>query len=332
MAAGPRGDASARTVGLFGGAALAWPLAARAQQPAIPVIGFLRTRAAGDSAPLVAAFRKGLRGDVEEPNVAIEFRWAEGNYERLPALVADLLKQHAALLVTAGGEPSALMAKAATWTVPIVLLVGGDPVKLGLVRSYNRPEGNATGVSVLTSEIEAKRLRMLHDLVPNATVFGVLLNPKMPPFASQIQEVQDAARTIGLRIEPLYASTDAELEPLLAALTPQGVDGLLITSDPFFDTRRDTIIASAAQSRVSAIYQSRSYALAGGLISYGISFAEAYRQAGVYAGRILQGANPAELPVVQPTRFELVINLKTAKTLGLTVPQLLLGQAEEVIE
>jgi len=185
---------------------------------------------------------------------------------------------------------------------------------------------------VLTSEIEAKRLGMLHDLVPNATVFGVLLNPKMPPFASQIQEVQDAARTIGLRIEPLYASTDAELEPLLAALTPQRVDGLLITADPFFDTRRDTIIASAAQSRVPAIYQSRNYALAGGLISYGISFAEAYRQAGVYAGRILQGANPAELPVVQPTRFELVINLKTAKTLGLTVPQLLLGQAEEVIE
>jgi len=321
-----------RLLALLIGATLTWSPAARAQQAAIPVIGFVSTRSASDSAPLVAAFRQGLSDYFVEPKVTLEFRWAQGRYERLPAMVGDLLKQHVGVLVTVGGEPSALAAKAATSTVPIVFAVGGDPVKLRLMQSFNRPGGNATGVSVLTPMIEAKRLGMLHDLVRKASVLGVLLNPQMPPFANQIREVQEEARMIGQRIEPLYASTDAELGPALAALTQKRVDGLLVTADPFFDTRRDKIVAVAAQNRVPAMYQSRYYALTGGLISYGISFADAYRQLGAYAGQILKGADPAELPVVQPTTFELVINLKTAKALGLTVPPVLLAQADEVIE
>jgi putative ABC transport system substrate-binding protein len=321
-----------RLVTFFSGAALTWPLAARARQTSIPMIGFVSTRAAADSIAFFAAFRQGLRTSFADPNVQIESRWAEGNYERLPALVADLLTRNISVLVTVGGEPSAVAAKAATSTVPIIFIVGGDPVKIGLVKSFSRPGGNATGFNLLTSFIEAKRVGLLHDLLPNATAIAVLLNPKFSISLNLEKEVQEAARTIGQQIEPLYASTDTELEVVFAALTARRMQGLLVTADPFFDTRQDRIIAAVARSRLPAIYQSRAYALAGGLMSYGISYIDIYRQAGVYAGRILQGANPAELPVAQPSKFELVINLKTANALGLTMPRLLLAQADEVIE
>ena len=235
-----------RLLALVVGTPLTWPLAAQTQRPETPVSGFVSTRSAADSAPLVGAFRQGLSDYIEGSDVAIEFRWAGGQYERLPALVASLLKQHIAVPVTVGGEPSALAAKAATSTVPTVFIVGGDPVKLGLVHSYNRPGGNATGFSVLTPMIEAKRLGMLDDLVPNAAVFGVLLNPKIAPFANQARELPEEARTIKQRVEPLYASTDAELQLAPAALTQNRVHGLLVTADPFFDTSQDSVIASVA--------------------------------------------------------------------------------------
>jgi putative tryptophan/tyrosine transport system substrate-binding protein len=323
---------SRRLVTFLSGAALTWPLAARARQTSIPIVGFVSTRAAADSVAFLAAFRQGLSTSFADPNVQIESRWAEGSYERLPALVADLLTRNISVLVTVGGEPSAVAAKAATSTVPIVFIVGGDPVKLGLVKSFNRPGGNATGFNLLTSFIEAKRVGILHDLLPNATSIVVLLNPKFSISLNLEKEVQEAARTIGQQIEPLYASTDTELEVVFALLTTKRMQGLLVTADPFFDTRQDKIIAAVARGRLPAIYQSRAYALAGGLMSYGISYIDIYRQAGVYAGRILQGANPAELPVAQPSKFELVINLKTANALDLTMPRLLLAQADEVIE
>jgi putative tryptophan/tyrosine transport system substrate-binding protein len=323
-----------RVITLLGGATVAWPVRGRAKQPAIPVIGFVSTRGAADSAALVTAFRQGLSAYIDEANVAIESRWAEGNYERLPALVADLLKRNIDLLVAVGGEPSALAAKAATTTVPIVFIVGGDPVKLGLVQSFNRPGGNATGFTLFTSlaGIEAKRLGLLHELLPNAAIIGVLLNPSSSVPRNLEPEVREAARTIGQGIELVYASTDSELELALAALAAKRVEGLLVGADAFFDTRQDKIIASAARGHIPAIYQSRGYVLNGGLMSYGISFVDTYREAGVYAGKILRGVSPAELPVAQPSKYELVINLKTANALGLVMPQMLLAQANEVIE
>jgi putative tryptophan/tyrosine transport system substrate-binding protein len=264
--------------------------------------------------------------------VKIEFRWAEGKYGRLPALVNDLIAQGINVLVAVGGEPSAFAAKAATSTIPIVFTTGGDPVKAGLVTSLNRPGGNATGISLLTTAPESKRLGLLHEIVPKATLIGVLINPNYAEAENQTREVQDAAHSIGQRIRISKAGTDEELESAFAAFIEQRIEALLVCSDPFFDTRRDRIISFAAQSRIPAIYQFREYAVAGGLMSYGISLTEGYRQVGIYAGQILKGTKPAELPIQQSIKFEFVINAKTAKALGLEVPPTVSARADEVIE
>jgi putative ABC transport system substrate-binding protein len=319
----------------LGGTAATWPLVVYAQQqPAVPVIGYMSSRSPADSTVLVVAFRKGLSeaGYVEGQNVAIEYRWAEGQYDRLPAMAADLVQRGAAVLVTTGGEPSALAAKAATSTIPIVFTTGGDPVKIGLVESLNRPGGNATGISLLTTAPESKRLGLLHELVPGTKVVGVLIDPNYQESEAQARELRDAAGTISQRIHIAYAKNDGELESAFATLVQERADALLVSADPFFDTRRDRIIAFAAEHRMPAIYQFREYALGGGLMSYGVSLPDGYRQVGIYAGQILKGAKPADLPIVQSIKFEFVINLKTAKAIGLEVPAMLLARADEVIE
>jgi putative ABC transport system substrate-binding protein len=318
---------------LLGGAA-AWPLAARAQQAAMPVIGFMSGRSPEDSAHLLAAFRQGLSevGFVEGQNVAFEFRWARGQYDRLPALAAELVERRVAVLAGVGGDVSAIAAKRATSTIPIVFGTGSDPVAAGLVDSFNRPGGNATGYTLLTNEIEPKRLGLLHELVPDAAFIGALLNPNFPPAARQLREIEDAAPKIGVRLFVTNASNDTELTAAFESFAQQRVRAVLVAADPYFDTRRDRIIALAAQNRLPAIYQFREYAISGGLISYGPRITDGYRQAGIYAGRMLHGAKPADLPVVQPTRFELVINLKTANALGLLVPNAMQLLADEVIE
>jgi putative ABC transport system substrate-binding protein len=273
----------------------------------------------------------GEGGLIEDKTVMIEFRWARGEYDRLPALAVELVSRRVAVLVAAGGDPSALAAKAATSTTPIVF-GASDPIKSGLVASLNRPGGNATGVYILTEYLEAKRLGLLHELFPAAAQFAVLLNPKRPSAAQQPLELSEAARTVGRPVVVLNASTDAELNAAFATLARQRVVAMLVAADPFFETRRDQIIAFAAQQKLSAIYNSREWPVAGGLMSYGVSFSEAYREVGVYAARILNGAKPADLPVMQSVKFELVINLKTAKTLGLTIPPGVLAIADEVIE
>jgi putative ABC transport system substrate-binding protein len=319
---------------LLGGALGAIPTAATAQGKPLPLLGFLSSRAPTDSARILAAFRDGLStaGYVEGRNVAIEFRWAEGQYDRLPALAADLVARQVAVLVSVGGEPAALAAKAATSTIPTVFAIGGDPVKIGLATSTSRPGGNATGVSNLTSELEGKRLGLLHEIVPNADVIGVLVDAKFQPAEAQTKALQEAAAAIGQRIVLLHASSDAELEVAFGTLLQQGAGGFLVAAGPFFDTRIDRIVSFAAQHRLAAIYHIREFAFGGGLMSYGIDLAEAYRQVGSYTGRILKGANPAELPVVQSVKFESVINLKAARALGLTLPQVLMAQADELIE
>jgi putative tryptophan/tyrosine transport system substrate-binding protein len=318
---------------LLGGAAAAWPLAARAQQTAMPVIGFMSSRSPADSVTVVAAFHRGLGegGLIEGKNVVIEFRWASGEYGRLPALAAELVSRQVAVLVAAGGDPSARAAKAATSTIPIVF-GSGDPIKTGLVASLNRPGGNATGVHILSNDLEPKRLGLVHELFPGAALFGALLNPKFPPAAQQALELAEAARTIGRPVVLLNASTDAELDAAFATLARQRVAAMLVAADPFFDTRRDQIIAFAAQQKLPAIYHFREYAVAGGLMSYGVSLSEAYRGVGIYAARILNGEKPANLPVMQSVKFELVINLKTAKTLGFEFPPTFSARADEVIE
>jgi putative ABC transport system substrate-binding protein len=319
---------------LLGGAAVAWPLAARAQQPAMPVIGFLSSRSPEDSTHLIPAFAAGLaEGDyVEGRNLSIEFRWARGRYDLLPAMAAELVSRRVTVLTTAGGEPSALAAKQATSTIPIVFGIGGDPIALGLVESFSRPGGNATGVTLLTNLMEPKRLGLLRELVPGVPLIGVLLNPKFAPASRQLQQVEEAARSIDQRILVANASTDEELEIAFAALTRERVGALLVTADPYFDTRREQIVGFAARHRLPAIYQFREYAVAGGLLSYGVSITDAYRQYGVYTARILKGAKPADLPVLQPTKFETVINLKTAKALSVKISDNLLSLAGEVIE
>jgi putative tryptophan/tyrosine transport system substrate-binding protein len=314
------------------GCAAAWPLAARAQQP-LPIIGFMSSRSPEDSVNALAAFRKGLDegGLVEGKNLIIEFRWARGAYDQLPALAAELVSRQVTVLVAVGGDPSALAAKAATSTIPIVF-AGTDPVKSGLVASLNRPGGNATGVYIVSPDLEPKRLGLLHELLPGTAPFGALLNPKFPPAAQQGQELAGAARTVGRPIILLNASNDAELNVALTTLVRQRVVAMLVAGDPFFDTRRDKIIAFAAQQKLPALYQFREYAVDGGLMSYGVSFAEAYREVGNYAARVLKGAKPADLPVMQSVKYELVINLKTAKALGLQIPDKLLALADEVIE
>jgi putative ABC transport system substrate-binding protein len=319
---------------LIGGAAVAWPLGARAQQPAMPVIGFLSSRSPDDTRDLVAAFLRGLNevGYVEGQNVMIEYRWALGQYDRLPAMAADLVRRPVAILTTSGGEPAALAAKAATSSIPIVFLIGGDPVALGLAATYNRPGGNATGMNILTATLEAKRLGLLHELVPQATTIGVLLNPKFQPADNQSRNLQEAAPAIGLRIQVLRASTDRELDATFESITQQHIAALAVTADPFFDTRRDKIVALAARHAVPTIYHFREFVAAGGLMSYGVDSVDNYRQAGVYTGRILKGAKPADLPILQPTKFEFVISLKTAKALGVKISDNLLSLADEVIE
>jgi putative tryptophan/tyrosine transport system substrate-binding protein len=318
----------------FGGAAVTWPLVARAQQPVMPVIGFMSGRSPEDSVSVLAAFRRGLgeSGLIEGKNVVIEFRWAYGEYGRLPALAAELVSRRVAVLVAVGAEPSALAAKAATATIPIVFTSGQDPTISGLVASLNRPGGNATGVAVLSNNLEPKRIGLLHELFPGAALFGALLNPTYPPAAQQALELTEAARTLGQPVVFLNASTDAELEAAFTTLARQRVVAVLVTAGPFFDTRRDKIIAFAAQQKLPAIYQFREYAMAGGLMSYGPSLVEAYRQVGIYAARILDGAKPAELPVVQSLKFELVINLKTAKAIGFEFPSTFSALADDVID
>jgi putative tryptophan/tyrosine transport system substrate-binding protein len=317
---------------LLGGAVTS-PHAARAQQAAVPVIGFLHVRSPDNSAPQVAGFRRGLAesGYVEGQNVTIEYRWVRGQYDQLPAMAAELVRWPIDVFV-AGADAAALSAKAATSTIPIFFSVGSDPVKLGLVASFNRPGGNVTGMNILTTRLEAKRLGLLHELVRYAASFGVLLHPGAPDREGQLRDVQEAGRAIGVPIHALWASTDREIDATFDTVVQQHIAALAVTANPFFDTRRDQILALAARHTVPAMYQFREYAAAGGLMSYGIDLPDVYRQVGAYVGRILKGAKPAELPVLLPTKFELVINLKTAKALGLTVPDKLLAIADEVIE
>jgi putative ABC transport system substrate-binding protein len=316
------------------GGAVASPLAARAQQPALPVIGFMSGRSPEDSTHLVAAFRQGLaeNGFVEGQTVAIEFRWADGDYDRLPALAADLVSRKVAVLVGVGGDVSAVVATKATRTIPVVFGMGGDPVKAGLVASFNRPGGNVTGYTVLTSEMESKRLGLMRELVPGVSLIGILVNPQLPATVQELADLEPAAKGVNQQLFVARADNDAELDTALASFVQQRVGAFLVTSAPFFDTRMNRIVSFAAQNRLPAIYQFREYAVAGGLISYGPNIVESYRNAGVYVGRILKGEKPADLPVLQPTKFDFVINLKTAKALGLTVPPTLLAEAGEVIE
>ena len=319
---------------LLGGTAAAWPLVAHAQQSVMPVIGFMSSRSPEDSVQLLEAFRRGLKegGFSEGQNVAIEFRWAHGDYSKLPALAADLVSRRVNVLTAVGGDPSPHAAKRATSTIPIVFGMGGDPVSDGLVESFNRPGGNVTGVTLLTNLMEPKRLGLLRELAPGVTLIGALVNPAFAPAARQQRQLEEASRASNLRLVIAKASTDDDLDAAFASLVREGVGALVVAADPFFDTRSDGIVAFAARQRLPAIYQFREYAVAGGLLSYGVSVTDAYRQFGAYTAAILKGAKPADLPVQQASKFELVINLKTAKALGLTISDNLLSLADEVIE
>jgi putative tryptophan/tyrosine transport system substrate-binding protein len=318
---------------LLGGAAV-WPVAARAQQPAIPVIGYLSSGSATEFAPLVAAFRQGLgeSGFVEGRNVTIEYRWAEDHFDRLPALAADLVGQGVAVIAATGGVQPALAAKAATGTIPIVFTGGSDPVGVGLVGSLSRPGGNATGTTNLSATLDAKRLQLLRDLVPTATIIAVLMNPGNTSAKAALTNLEEAARALGLQIQVANVNSERDFEPAFANFARQGVRAILVAADPLFTNRRDQLVALAARYTVPASFSFREFVAAGGLMSYGPSITDGYRQAGVYTGRVLKGEKPADLPVIQPTKFDLTINLKTAKALGLTVPLTLQYAADEVIE
>jgi putative tryptophan/tyrosine transport system substrate-binding protein len=319
---------------LSGLAAIAWPLLARAQQIAMPVIGFLSTGTREGYAPFVAAFHEGLKeaGYIEGQNVAIEYRWAEGRHDQLPALASELVRLRVTLIAATGGTPSALAAKAATSTIPIVFYLGIDPVQFGLVASLNRPGGNMTGIAALTIELEAKRLEFLHELLPTAAIIAVLVNPNNPAIEAETRSMRDAVRSLGLQLEILRASAVGDIDTAFAALVELRAGALIVLADAFLTSRRNQIVALAARHAVPAMFHWREFAVAGGLVSYGPRLADGYRQVGVYVGKILKGAKPADLPVQQAVKLELVINLKTAKALGLKVPPALLLRADEVIE
>jgi putative tryptophan/tyrosine transport system substrate-binding protein len=320
-------------IALLGGAAVGWPLATRAQQP-MPVIGYLHVRGQEDAAHEADAFRRGLRdgGFVEGKNVRVEYRWASGHYDRLQALAAELVALSVSVLAASGGESTVLAAKSATSTIPIVFTMSSDPVKLGLAASYNRPGGNVTGVNILSTSLEPKRIGLLHDLVPSALTIGFLVDSNFPPSERQVHEVDKAARAIGLRIRILRARDAAQIDAAFQAIAQERITALAVGSSPFFDIHRDQLVSLAARAAVPTIYHFREYPVSGGLVSYGIDIDDAHRQIGLYAAKILNGAKPADLPILQPTKFALVINLKTAKALRLNIPSGVLAIADEVIE
>jgi putative tryptophan/tyrosine transport system substrate-binding protein len=317
---------------LLGGAVASWPLAARAQQPTIPVVGFLNGASAWEYAYVVGAFRQGLKetGYVEGQNVAIEYRWAEGHYERLPTLLADLLGRH--VTVIAANGPAAVAAKAATTLIPVVFSTAADPVKIGLVASLNRPGGNLTGVALLSVELAPKKLQMLHELVPTVRTVGLLVNSINPNAETQSRDLQVAAQSLGLQLHVLHANNESDFDKAFAAMAQLRVGALVIGTDGFLNSRSEQLATLAMRHGMPAIFQYREFTAAGGLISYGTSLTDTYRQVGVYVGRILKGEKPADLPVIQATKIGLIINLKTAKALGLQIPDRLLALADEVIE
>jgi putative ABC transport system substrate-binding protein len=318
---------------LLGGAAAAWPRAVRAQQTAMPVIGWLSSGGAVLS-NFVTAFQQGLgqAGYVEGRNVAVEYRWSEGRSDLLPELAAQLVRRQVAVIVASGGSAPAQEAKASTHSIPIVFVSGDDPIEAGLVSSLSRPGGNVTGISWIASALEAKRLGLLLELVPRGTDVGVLVNPSFPGAKTQLRDAQEAALERGVRIQVLNASTEQDLDTIFATLVQQRAGSVIVSPNPMFMNRREQIVALAARHGIPTIYYAREYAVAGGLMSYGTSVVDAYRQSGIYTGRILRGEKPADLPVLQPTKFEFVINLNTARALGLTIPPSLLAIADEVIE
>jgi putative ABC transport system substrate-binding protein len=320
-------------ISLLGGAAAAWPLAARAQQAAMPVIGVLSGRSLDDSKEFVDAFGKGLNeaGFFEHRNVAIEYRWAENHIDRLPTLAAELVHRQVAVILAVGGVPPTQAAKAATSTIPIVFIIGGDPVRLGLVATLNQPGGNVTGVTILSGALTAKRLELLRELRPQASV-ACLVNPSSPEAETQLTDIREAARTTGKDLRLLNVSNDHDLDAAFATLVHEQIGGLLVANDAFFVGRREQIVALAARNAIPAMYFLREFAAVGGLMTYGNSLADAYHRVGISTGKILKGVKPANLPVEQAVKIELVLNLKAAKALGLTFPITLLGRADEVIE
>jgi putative ABC transport system substrate-binding protein len=318
----------------MGSAAIVSPLAFAAEQLAMPVIGFINSRSPDDTAHLVAGFRNGLAesGYLEGQNVGVEYRWALGQYERLPELARELARRSVAVIVASGGDPVGVAAKAATSSIPIVFVVSGDPAKLGLAASFSRPGGNSTGLSIFTSDIGAKRLGLLRELVPQAVKIGFLGNPTFPTAVTQLEDVQEGARTLGVEIDIYGATTETEIDAAFTTMSLRRPAGLIVAADPFFDTRRTQLVVLTARRGLPAIYHLREYVSAGGLMSYGIDLPDVYRQMGIYAAKILKGTDPATMPVMRPSRFELVINLQTAKTLSLQVPQSILASADGVVE